>query len=91
MGFWFGSNWAVSRSVMAYLAPPDGHNLAFSYFVLVERASSFLGPVVWGLVVTGLVSLGSDRYRFAALTMTVFVFLGLMILTQIRNDRKRQD
>jgi UMF1 family MFS transporter len=91
MGFWFGSNWAVSRSVMSYLAPPDGHNLAFSYFVLVERASSFMGPVVWGLVVTGLVSLGSDRYRFAALTMTVFVFLGLMILTQIRNDRKRQE
>src|SRR3989338_4949077 len=22
MGFWFGSNWAVSRSVMSYLAPP---------------------------------------------------------------------
>lgn len=50
MGLWFGSNWAVSRSVMSYLTPPGAHNLAFSYFNLIERASSLVGPIVWGLV-----------------------------------------
>jgi UMF1 family MFS transporter len=87
MGFWFGSNWAVSRSVMSYLAPSHGHNLAFGYFGLVERASSFVGPIVWGLTVTSLVSMGSDRYRFATLAVTVFVVLGFIALLKVRSDR----
>ena len=87
MGFWFGSNWAVSRSVMSYLTPPQGHNLAFAYFGLVERASSFVGPIVWGLVVTNLVSIGSDRYRYATLAVTIFVVLGLFALLKVRSDK----
>lgn len=87
MGLWFGSNWAVSRSVMSYLVPVGGHNLAFSYFNLIERASSLVGPIVWGLVVTGLVSLRSYRYRLATLAVTVFILLGLWCLTKVRSDR----
>ena len=88
MGFWFGSNWAVSRSVMSYLAPPRGHNLAFAYFGLVERASSFVGPIVWGVVVGNLTSLGSDRYRYATLAVSVFILLGLIVLLRVKGDRK---
>ena len=91
MGFWFGSNWAVSRSVMSYLAPPQGHNLAFAYFGLVERASSFVGPIVWGLVVTSLVSIGSDRYRFAVFAVTIFIVLGLVALTKVKSDRPKSN
>lgn len=87
MGLWFGSNWAVSRSVMSYLAPPQGHNLAFAYFGLVERASSFVGPLVWGLVVTGLISMGSHRYRLATLAVTLFIILGLGCLLKVKSDR----
>lgn len=87
MGLWFGSNWAVSRSVMSYLAPAGSHNLAFSYFNLIERASSLVGPVVWGLVVTGLVSMGSYRYRLATLAVTLFILLGLWCLKKVRGDR----
>lgn len=87
MGFWFGSNWAVSRSVMSYLTPPQGHNLAFAYFGLVERASSFVGPIVWGVVLSNLVSIGPDRYRFATLAVTAFIALGLLVLLRVRSDR----
>ncbi len=87
MGFWFGSNWAVSRSVMSYLAPPGGHNLAFAYFGLVERASSFVGPIVWGVVVSTGMHMGSDRYRYAILAVTVFILLGFLVLKRVRDDR----
>lgn len=87
MGFWFGASWAVSRSVMAYLAPPSGHNLAFAYFGLVERASSLVGPIVWGLVVTNLVHIGSDRYRFATAIISGFFIFGLLTLLRVRSDR----
>ncbi len=88
MGLWFGSNWTVSRSVMSYIAPKGKHNLAFAYFGLAERASSFIGPIVWGLVVSNLVSLGSYRYRIATLAVTGFIILGLIALSKIKDDRK---
>jgi MFS-type transporter involved in bile tolerance (Atg22 family) len=74
---------------MSYLAPAQGHNLAFAYFGLVERASSFVGPVVWGLVATSLVSIGSDRYRYATLAVTVFIVIGLVALVRVKGDRGR--
>ncbi len=89
MGFWFGSNWAVSRSVMAYLTPQENNNLAFSYFNLIERTSSLVGPVVWGLVVSNLVSMGSYRYRLATLAVTVFIVLGLWALARVKSDRPK--
>lgn len=88
MGFWFGSNWAVSRSVMAYLAPQEKHNVAFAYFGLVERASSFVGPIVWSLIVANGISLGPDRYRIAVAAMAGFVVLGLLALSRVRSDKE---
>ncbi|MEK7452865.1 MAG: MFS transporter [Patescibacteria group bacterium] len=88
MGFWFGASWAVSRSLMSNIAPKGKHNLAFAYFGLAERASSFIGPIVWGLIVSNLVFMGSDRYRIAILVVTVFIIIGLFALFRVRDDRK---
>ncbi len=88
LGFWYGANWTVSRSVMAYVAPEGKHNLAFAYFGLAERASSFLGPIVWGLITSGLLSIGSYRYRIAMITMTIFIIVGVLALSRVKDDRK---
>ncbi len=88
MGFWFGSTWTVSRSVMSYIAPKGKHNLAFAYFGLAERASSFIGPIVWGLIVSQLVSIGSYRYRIAVLAVTIFIIFGIFALSKVKDDRK---
>lgn len=87
MGFWFGASWASARSVMAYVAPSGKHNLAFGYYGLAERASSLLGPIVWGVIVSSLVDLGSVRYRIAVAAVSVFVLLGLIVLSRVRSDR----
>lgn len=89
MGFWFGANWTVSRSVMATIVPKGRHNLAFAYFGVAERASSLIGPIIWGLVVSNLVSLGSTRYRIAILAVTGFIILGLIALSKVKDDRKQ--
>jgi len=84
MGLWYGSNWTVSRSVMSRVAPKGKHNLAFAYFGLAERASSLIGPVVWGLIVTNLIELGTIRYRIAIITMTIFIFFGILALLKVK-------
>jgi len=87
MGFWFGANWAVSRSMMSYLCPPQAHNLTFAYFGLAERASSFVGPIIWGSVVSGLVSMGAFRYRLATVLVSVFIVLAFFVVLRVRGDR----
>lgn len=83
-GLWYGATWSVSRSLMGCIAPQGRHNLTFAYFGLAERASSLLGPLVWGGIVTGLVSLGSMRYRIAVITITAFIILGLIALARVK-------
>lgn len=88
MGIWFGASWTVSRSVMVYLTPSNMQNLTFGYFGLIERTSSLLGPIAWGLTLSGLASIGSDRYKIAVLVITVFVVFGIMSLKPVRSDRE---
>jgi UMF1 family MFS transporter len=87
MGFWFGSNWAVSRSVMSYLAPARYTNLTFAYYGLVERASSFVGPIIWGLTIYHFEYAGVTKYRYATLAITCFILLGFIVLSKVRSDR----
>ena len=89
MGFWFGAGWTVSRSFMSCIAPKGRHNLAFAFFGLVERASALVGPLAWGLIVSGLVPLGAFRYRIAALAMVVFIVLGILTLIFVKSDKKK--
>lgn len=88
MGFWFGASWSVSRSVMSNICPKGKHNLTFAYFGLAERASSFIGPIVWGLVVSNLVYLGSMRYRISTLVVTIFIVLGIFVLSKVKEQNK---
>ena len=87
MGLWFGSVWTVSRSVMSHVSPSGSHNLAFAYYGLAERASSLIGPIFWGLTVSNLVSIGSNRYRLAAFLLTIFIAFGLFALSKVKSDR----
>ncbi len=89
MGFWFGASWTLSRSIFSYIAPEGSRNLAFGFFGLIERASSLLGPLVWGLVATGMISYGDDRYRLALLTMTIFVLGAFIALRFVKSSETK--
>ncbi len=74
---------------MSHMTPKGKHNLAFAYFGLAERASSFIGPIIWGLIVANLVSMGSERYRIAMLAITGFIVLGLIALSRVKDEREQ--
>lgn len=83
MGFFFGATWTVTRAVMSYLTPENRLNNAFSYYTMAERFSTFLGPIVWGLITLLFINTGSLRYRIAAFSMTLFILIGLLIVRSI--------
>ena len=83
MGLWFGSIWTVTRAYLMQLTPPSMVNQSFTYYTLMERLATFVGPISWGLVVTLLPTTNAFNYRAAAIVMAIFVFIGLIIAKKI--------
>jgi MFS transporter, UMF1 family len=83
LGFLLGATWTVTRAVMAYLAPNDQTNHAFSFYTLAERFATLVGPLSWGAIATGLLHFGEVRYRAALFCMGLFVLAGLIIAWKI--------
>lgn len=83
MGFLFGSIWTVTRATMTALTPKDKLNFGFSFYTLAERVSTFLGPLVWGIISTLLISYGPLRYRIAIIFMALFIGIGFYFVRKV--------
>ena len=88
MGLWFGSIWAVTKAYLLQLTPSSMLNQSFTYYTLMERMATFVGPISWGLVVTYLPKTNAFNYRFAAIVMAIFVFIGLIFAKKLPDIRK---
>ena len=86
VGVVFGATWAISRALMARLAPRDQVSHSFGYYTIVERFSTFFGPLTWGLIVTLLNQLGTARYRVALGSMSVFIGISILTLKLVPTD-----
>lgn len=86
MGILYGATWSVTRAVMASLLPRDKQNYGFSYYTLFERFSTFVGPIVWGLITTGFISFGPVRYQLAAISMGLFVVIGFFLARKLPRE-----
>jgi len=87
LGIVYGGMFAVARAVLSYLAPPDKHNYAFSYYSLMERFATLAGPLAWGLTIFFLKNHGAMAYRWAVIVLAVFVAIGGLIIKKIPSDK----
>lgn len=78
IGFCLGATWATSRVLVMELAPKDQLAEMFGLAGLFGRASSVIGPVLWGLVV-----LDPARYRHAVLMLIGLLAVGLWLLRRV--------
>ncbi len=84
MGLWFGSIWTVTRAYLMKLTPPTMMNQSFTYYTLMERLATFIGPISWGLIVTYVPPMNNVlNYRIAAAVMAIFVFIGIVFAKNI--------
>ncbi len=87
MGLWFGSAWTVTRAMFVKYAPAQSVSQSFTYFGMMERFATFIGPVSWGLIVAYGPQAHSLNYRGAAVAMAVFVLIGLLIAKKLPADK----
>lgn len=80
IGLFIGGMWATSRAYMSTLLRTEEMGFGFSFYTLLERFSSLVGPLTWGGIIAAL-GTGSSSYRIAMASMTTFVVAGLLIVS----------
>ncbi len=79
-GFNLGSIQAASRSYMSALIPDGKEAEMFGFYAFCGKASSILGPAVFGFV-----SLTTGNQRWAVLAITSFFLIGGLLLQRVRD------
>ena len=88
MGLWWGGIWSVTRAIVLDLTPEHDLNQAFTFYTLMERFSTLIGPISWGLIVAFVTQTNSLNYKIAIASMTVFILIGLYIARKLPDKKK---
>lgn len=86
IGFVLGGSQALSRSLFSQMIPAGRESAFFGIYAISERGTSWLGPVVFGLVAQL-----TNSYRPAILALMVFFIVGSMILLLTNTDKAIED
>lgn len=87
VGLLIGSVWTVTRAYMSTLLSKEEMGYGFSFYTLLERFATFIGPLTWGGII-GIFGTKSSSYRIAMAAMTIFVVVGFIILVVWKKKSK---
>ena len=76
IGTMVGPTQSCSRSYMSQLIPEDKKNEFFGFFAFTGKATSFLGPLLFGLITK------FHSQQYALLSVIVFFIIGLIIFNR---------
>ena len=85
IGLLIGSVWTVTRAYLTAVLPKKNMRYGFSFYTIAERFSTLVGPLTWGGIIT-FSGTHPISYRLAMLSMTIFVFIGLIVLIKWRRE-----
>ena len=95
VGLIAGVVWAspqiADRVLLTKLAPDGQVGEFFGLFQMSGRLSAAIGPALWWLTTTALLSMGAMRFRVAMSLLAVFLVVGLALLFWVREQREESD
>ncbi len=77
-----GGSQALSRSLFSQMIPRGREASFFGIYEISERGTSWLGPLVFGIVVAT-----TNSYRHALLSLIIFFIVGLVLLFFTNTER----
>jgi UMF1 family MFS transporter len=86
IGFVLGGSQALSRSLFSQMIPAGRESAFFGIYAISERGTSWLGPLVFGLVAQL-----TNSYRPAILALIVFFVVGSVILLFTNTNQAIKD
>lgn len=92
---------SVSRTMVAFFAPPGKSAEFFGLFAVAGRTSSFIGPTVYGFIAAevalflmrqgeGDILAEQMGQRYAILSIAVFLIIGLIVLLWVNEEKARE-
>ena len=82
IGLMVGPNQSCSRSLMSQLTPKEKQNEFFGFFALTGKATSFLGPLLFGFITL------KYSQQIALWVVIVFFVIGLFLFKRINFKEK---
>ncbi|MEJ7802528.1 MAG: MFS transporter [Candidatus Limnocylindria bacterium] len=87
LGAGLGGVGVVDRLMLLRMAPADRVGEMFGLYGLVGKFSAIIGPIIYGIIVSTLLSsLGRDAYRVAIASLFVLLLIGIWILRGVPED-----
>jgi UMF1 family MFS transporter len=86
MSVFIGPVQSASRGLMIQLSPLDSRAEMFGLYALSGKSTSFLGPLIFGLVTAGF-----ESQRAGMATILVFWIVGLALLATVRVNAGSND
>ena len=77
-----GGSQALSRSLFARMIPPHRETSFFSFYEISERGTSWIGPFLFGVIVSI-----TGSYRLALLSLIVLFLAGMLVLALTDTER----
>jgi UMF1 family MFS transporter len=82
IGFVLGGSQALSRSLFSQMIPEGREASFFSLYEISERGTSWIGPMVFGIVASA-----TNSYRQAILALIAFFIVGMILLFFTNTDK----
>jgi UMF1 family MFS transporter len=80
LGFFMGGIWTVTRAYLSQTLKKEELGYGFSFYTIFERFATFVGPLTWGGIIA-VMGTGATSYRTAMISMTVYIILGLVVVS----------
>ncbi len=83
VGIFMGPNQAASRSLMGRMIPEDKENEFYGFFAFSGKATAFLGPLLFTLVIDY-----THDMRWAMLMLAILFLIGMILLSGVHEENK---
>lgn len=87
LGLFVGSSTTVTRAYLSEILKKEELGYGFSFYTIAERFATLVWPLTWGGIIVVLWTWHTS-YRMAMLSMTLFVFVGLILLLRWKREHK---
>jgi UMF1 family MFS transporter len=86
IGLVLGGSQALSRSLFSQMIPPGREASFFGLYEISERGTSWIGPLIFGIVVGA-----TNSYRQAILSLIVLLLAGMLLLLVTDTDEATRE
>lgn len=83
VGFFIGPAQAISRSLLARMAPPELQIQMFGFFAVSGKATAFMGPLL-----VGWVTLWTSSQRLGMSSILLFFLVGIAVLSGVKEPQE---